>query len=247
MTGTLQEIWRHPIKALGRERMASATLTKGRGIPGDRLWAVAHRRAKAKEPWLPCNNFIRAASSPALQAITAELTEDGTVHLHHPTRGDFIGNPDNPQDAERLIDWVHPLVAIGKPNPVAIYRAENAMTDSSTVSLSLINLASHRTIEKALDQKLSPLRWRGNLLVDGWEPWQEQSLVDKNIRIGSAEFWIRKEITRCRATEANIHTGERDAETLKALKSFGHMEMGIHAVVTKPGSIEPGDRVEIMT
>lgn len=249
----LTQIWRHPIKGIGREPVAHARLTPGRGLSYDRLWAVAHAGAKLAshnaDGWFECHNFSRGDAVPLLQAV--ESTTDiptGTVTLTHPRKPGLTLDPDNAADQLRLFEWLADFLPASAPKPVRVVRAENAMTDSRTVSLSLINLASNAAIGEALGQPISPLRWRGNLLVSAMEPWQERDLVGRDIRIGTAEFHIRKEITRCRMPMANPETGERDADILGVLnRSWGVMEMGVHAVVTKPGEIAVDDAIEVLT
>ncbi len=249
--GTLAQIWRHPIKAHGREAMVSARLEPGRALPLDRLWAVAHEKANldpSDDGWHRCPNFSRGASVPLLQAMECRVDQASqTLTLTHPAKPGITLNPDKEADQVRLIDWLQDFTPDGRPKPVKIVKAQNAMTDSQTVSLSLMNLASNQAIGELLGQEISPLRWRGNMLVAGLEPWEERSWVGKNIRIGSAEFYIRKEITRCRMTEANPENGERDVDTLGALKrGWGIQEMGVHAVVTKAGEITVDDKVEVL-
>ncbi len=251
MTGQIAQIWRHPIKAHGRESMTEARLEPGRALPFDRKWAVTHDAARlvpSEDGWQHCRNFSRGAGVPLLQAMTAQYSEaENQLTLHHPDLPDLTFNPDLPEDQQRFIEWVQCLTPKERPAPRSIIRAENAMTDSQTVSLSLMNLASHQAIAERIRRPLSPLRWRGNLLLDGLEPWQERSWVGKNIRIGEAEFYIRKEITRCRMTEANPETGKRDADTLGALRAgWNIQEMGVHAVVTRGGKIAVGDKIEVL-
>lgn len=247
----LAQIWRHPIKAHGREPMVNARLVPGRALPFDRQWAVAHEAAKltpSEDGWHPCQNFARGASVPLLQAIESRFdVVSGTITLTHPAKPGITANPDLPEDQARLIAWLAGFTPENRPMPNAIVKAQNAMTDSQTVSLSLINLASNAAIGERLKREISPLRWRGNLLVSGLAAWEERSWVGRDIRIGSAEFHIRKEITRCRMTEASPKTGERDANTLGALRDgWGIQEMGVHAVVTKEGEIAVEDRIEVL-
>ncbi|PKP81933.1 MAG: molybdenum cofactor biosysynthesis protein, partial [Alphaproteobacteria bacterium HGW-Alphaproteobacteria-2] len=64
MTPRLAQIWRHPIKAHGRERLDAAMLEPGQTLPWDRHWAVAHEAAHLAEgAWSPCANFSRAAKT----------------------------------------------------------------------------------------------------------------------------------------------------------------------------------------
>ncbi|UWP92553.1 MOSC domain-containing protein [Aliiroseovarius crassostreae] len=251
MTGHIAQIWRHPIKAHGREAMVKARLEPGRALPFDRQWGVLHeaaRLAQNADGWEECRNFSRGAGVPLLQAMEAHFDlPTGTVTLTHPKMPGLTINPDRPEDQTRFIKWVQHLTPAGRPKPTRVIKAKNAMTDSQTVSLSLMNLASHQAICSRVGRELSPLRWRGNLLVSGLFPWEERGWVGKHIRIGNAEFYIRKEITRCRMTEASTRTGERDANTLGALRDgWGIQEMGVHAVVTKGGEITVDDKIEVL-
>ena len=44
--GIVANLWRHPIKGVGREELASVNLETGRCMPMDRHWAIAHETAK---------------------------------------------------------------------------------------------------------------------------------------------------------------------------------------------------------
>ncbi|PIE11619.1 MAG: molybdenum cofactor biosysynthesis protein [Rhodobacterales bacterium] len=245
MTGHLVQIWRHPIKAIGRERVASAHLEPGQSLPFDRFWAVAHDAARLEDgPWHHCRNFIRAAGSPALMAVEARLDERAeTVTLRHPDRPQITLHPE--RDADALIDWVRPLVAEGRPGPAQVLRAgPRGMTDSGTAGVTIANLASHRAIEQKLGRPLSIHRWRANLWIDGLAPWEEFDWIDKEITIGSTRFEVYGRTGRCRATESNPETGLRDADTLGTLKSWDHQDFSVKARVVTAGDIREEDIVQ---
>ena len=46
MSGVLKDIWRHPLKSHGRERLENIDLSVGNAMPWDRHWAVSHDSAK---------------------------------------------------------------------------------------------------------------------------------------------------------------------------------------------------------
>ncbi|MEO1399238.1 MAG: molybdenum cofactor biosysynthesis protein, partial [Pseudomonadota bacterium] len=76
MTVMLAQIWRHPLKAIGREALDQVTLTPDRWLPYDRLWAVAHERSKlGGNGWEKKVNFLRGVTDPALMAVTSQLDE----------------------------------------------------------------------------------------------------------------------------------------------------------------------------
>ena len=64
--GSVANLWRHPIKGVGREELKSVKLENGRCMPMDRIWAVAHENSKVNfqnPEWASCLNFVRAASN----------------------------------------------------------------------------------------------------------------------------------------------------------------------------------------
>lgn len=249
MTGTVAEIWRHPIKSHGAEALDSATLTEGKTLPGDRLWAVLHDAAKPNpEGWSPCQNFSRVAKAPGLAAIRANLHADGaTVTLSHPTQPDLTFAPD--RETEAFLAWVTPLVPANRAQPVTLLRNDDrGFTDSPDPTVSLCNLASNRAVGQKLDQELSPLRWRGNFWLDGLDLWEEFEWVGRRVALGTAELEVIEPIERCMATMANPKTGTRDADTLKALETgWGHRNFGVYAVVTKSGEVPLGAELRVLS
>ncbi len=245
MTAAVHSLWRHPIKAHGREEVSAATLIPGQCLPGDRVYAVAHEASKADgSEWARCSNFTRAAGSPALMAITSR-TEGNRLVLSHPGRPDLDFDPATQQDA--FLDWVAPLMPEGRAAPARLVRAQaQGMTDSSWPSVTLCSLASHRAVEKELGQDLSLHRWRGNIWLDGLEPWQEFDWIGRELRLGGAILKVRERTTRCLATASNPETGLRDADTLGALDTWGHRDFSVKAEVTEGGAVRPGDRLELL-
>lgn len=246
MTFRLAQIYRHPIKAHGREHLASVLLSAGACLPGDRHWAVAHEAAKLEAGWNPCRNFHRGAKAPALMAITATLVGD-TVTLSHPERPDLTFRPDNAEDLPRFLEWVSPLSPPDRAQPAKIVSAGRGMTDSDFPSVSILSLASLRTLSQKMQQELSPHRFRGNLWFEGGAPFEEFDWIGRKLQIGNAVLQVEERITRCRATMANPETGRVDADTLGALnRDYGHQDFGIYAVVTKGGEITLNDEMVLL-
>ncbi len=247
MTKALAQIWRYPIKSHGREALEQVALEAGRTMSWDRTWAVAHEGTRTDgTEWAPCANFSRGAKAPGLMAISTELDETSErVTLRHPERPDLTVHPD--RDANELIDWVRPLMPENRAQSTHIIRVPGrGMTDSDFPSISLNSLSSHRAVEQKLGYEIDPLRWRGNLILEGLDVWEEFDWIGKTVAIGSVELEIRERITRCLATTANPATGQRDADTLKALETWNHQDFGVYGVVTKGGQIALGDAVRVL-
>ena len=243
MTKRLAQICRHPIKGHGREALASVRLLAGECLAWDRHWAVAHEAAKLVPGWNRCVNFARGAKAPALMAITSRLDEAAaTITLNHPERGEISFRPDDPADLPRFLDWVTPLNPPDRAQPVAIVTAGRGMTDTALPALSILSTASLADLSARMGIELSRDRWRGNLWLDGAEPWAELDWIGKHLAIGDAVLRIEERIERCSATTVDPETGRPNAPTLQALNQhFGHQEFGLYGVVVESGPIAVRD------
>jgi uncharacterized protein len=250
MTPHLAHIHRHPIKGHGREELSEVTLSAGQALPWDRHWAVAHEAARldAAGGWSPCTNFARGAKAPALMAIDARLDTDARrITLSHPDLPDLDFRPDAPEDLPAFLDWVAPLNPPERAQPKRIVTASVPFTDTDYPSVSVLSLSSNRALGERMGQALSPLRWRGNLWIEGLAPWEEFELIGREIAIGDARLRIEERITRCKATTANPLTGRIDADTLGALQSaFGHQDFGVYARVIDGGRVARDDGARVL-
>ncbi|MGB3316179.1 MAG: MOSC domain-containing protein [Albidovulum sp.] len=250
MTPTVASLQRHPLKSHGREALSRVLLNEGADLPWDRHWAVAHDAAKITEgEWSPCQNFSRGSKAPKLMAINAALDEaTGALTLTHPERPDITFRPDDVADAARFIDWVRPISPADRALPTRIYSVTGrGMTDTDYPSISLISIASNRALAEHMGVDLSPLRWRGNIWLEGLKPWEERGWIGRRLRIGGAVLEIVEPKERCMATTANPATGERDADTLRALMALhGDKDFGLYARVIETGAVNVGDQAELL-
>ena len=250
MTGALAHIFRHPIKAHGREALASVVLCEGQSLPWDRTWAVTHALSKfdpAAPAWVSCANFQRGARTPAVMAIETQFDEgEGMMHLSHPDRPDLVFAPDS--EGARLIEWLAPISPDDRFRPSALVRVPGvAMTDTGYASVSIKSLSSNAALGAHMGMDLSLHRWRGNLWIEGFAPFEELGWIGRKLRIGGTVLEIQEPVGRCKATTANPETGLVDADTLGALRAVvGAQDFGIFGIVREGGRIGPGDRVEVI-
>ncbi|WP_134678853.1 MOSC domain-containing protein [Paracoccus ravus] len=252
MNGRIARIRRYPIKSLGGEDMASASLQAARRLPGDRIWGLlteaGERHAgEGPEPqrWLPKSCFVRGVASAALQAVSGgwgEGAPEGPIRLSHPDQPDLTFDPET--EGQRLIEWVSPLWPAEKPAPTRLVKGPTGWTDVNQPWLSILSLSSLRDLETRLAQPLGVERWRGNLWVDGWEPYAERDLIGRILTIGEIELRVTEAIGRCDATSADTNTGRLDSDMPAALTGqFGNHQFGIYAEVVSGGEIALNDEI----
>lgn len=242
MSGRLTEIWRHPVKGIGRERLACVELAAGAPLPGDRAWAVLHYGGEDTDAWQKRRNYLQAASGPALMAVHV-TAEGGRLRFTHPDRPDLLCRL--PENALALLDWARPLWPADHPAPRRVVAAPaQSMADNGMASLSILNRASLEALGSQLGKALDIRRFRGNLVLEGLPAWAEWGWLGREVTVGRATLKVVRRIGRCRATEANPETGRRDAHTLAALRDgWGHTDFGVYAVVSRSGAIAEGDAV----
>ena len=89
-------------------------------------------------------------------------------------------------------------------------------------------------------------RWRGNIWLEGLEPYRERDLIGQVLTIGGVELRVTETIGRCPATSADPNTGRIDIDMPAALDAqFGHRDFGIYAEVVTGGEIALGDEFGI--
>jgi uncharacterized protein YcbX len=246
--GRVAKLVRHPIKSVGFEAIGEAMLAPGAAFPFDRVWAVAHAAARLSEPptWASKLQFLRGWGAASLMAVSCKSdVAEGAVTLSHPQRPTERFRPDDAADAARLIDWLRPLWPETRPEPARLVRVPGqALTDQDQPLISINSRTSLADLSARIGHDLSPHRFRGNIWVDGWEPWAELDLIGQEISIGEARLRVEEPIGRCRATGANPETGLQDADIMGALESgYGHTDFGVFARVIAGGRVALGDEV----
>jgi uncharacterized protein YcbX len=110
--------------------------------------------------------------------------------------------------------------------------------------LSLINLATVRSLEEQWGVEIDPLRFRANFYIDGAQPWEEFDWIGSDIALGDALFRVDRRNGRCGATNVNPVTGHRDLDIPGSLRAaFGHKDLGVYLIARKTGEVFPGAAV----
>ena len=244
-------LYRYPVKGLSPERLARADLVKGCYFPADRLFAVENgpsgfdaaapqHQSKIKFLMLMRNEALARLTTRYDEASTTLIIEDGGREA---VRGD-LSRPDGCLVVEAFFRRYMPGELRGAPKLLAA-PARFRFTDSRRGFVSIINLASVQAVEEMAGAPVDPLRFRGNVHVDGLAPWAEFDLVGKVLK-GPSGLCLRvtKRIERCAATNVNPATGVRDrAIPTMLMRHLGHADCGVYAEVLRDGSIAEGERL----
>jgi len=252
MSIRIASLQRYPVKGLSPEILDTATLAKGGYFPGDRLFAIENGPAgfdpenpqhqpKIKFLMLMRNEGLARLRTRYLDSITTLFIEEGGREV---ARGD-LSTREGRLAIEAFFRRAMPKELRGPPKVLAAPEGFR-FTDSRRGYVSLINLASVRQVENLVGAPVDPLRFRGNVHIDGLEPWAELDLVGQVLTTASGvRLKVTKRIERCAATNVDPATGIRDLQIPKALmQAYGHFDCGIYAEVASGGTIAVGDALE---
>jgi MOSC domain-containing protein len=240
----INAIYRYPVKGLSPEPLASTLLTPGQTVPSDRLYAIENGPS-GFDPELPRHQpksrYLMLMRNERLATLRTRF--DDTSHMFTiesegriAARGD-LRTPAGRHGVESFFAQfcAHEL----RGPPKVLHAPGHSFSDVARKVVSIINLASVSAVETAIGAPVNPLRFRGNVYVEGWPAWKEFDLLGQEIVIGeSARLKVVKRIVRCAATNVDPDTGARDLavpETL--LRSFGHADCGVYAEVIEAGEI----------
>jgi uncharacterized protein len=247
----IQSIYRYPIKGLSPEPLPRAALTPGQTIPGDRLYAIENGPSgfdPASPTYLSKTHFLMLMKNERLANLRTVFDQVSHVLTimdgPHERRGDLR----TAAGRAAIETFFAAYCSDELRGPPKILHADgHSFSDVARKVVSIINLASVAAIETMVDAPVNPLRFRGNVYVEGLTAWSEFDLVDKTLSIGDARLKIVKRIVRCAATNVDPDTGLRDLELPKSLlRHLGHADCGVYAEVVHSGEIATGDRIEIL-
>jgi uncharacterized protein YcbX len=244
---------RYPVKGLSPERLARAELTRGAYFPGDRLFAIENGPSgfdPAAPQHQPKAKFLMLMRNEALARLRTRY-EDGTATLLIEEGGREAARGDLSTREGRLAleAFFRRFMARELRGPPKVLAAPDGFrfTDSRKGFVSLINLASVGAIEAMVGAPVDPLRFRGNLHVEGLGAWAEFDLVGRELEGPSGlRLKVTKRIERCAATNVDPASGIRDLDIPSTLmRRLGHFDCGVYAEVLRDGSLVEGERLAV--
>jgi uncharacterized protein YcbX len=250
--GSVQSIWRHPIKGFTPERLDEVVLSAGLCFPSDRLYAVEDGPSgfdPAAPQHISKQRFTVLAKIPAVARIRTRYDDEtgvleAVLEGHPPLRaplGEAGGRA-------AFAAWLAEVLGDEVRGPLKVLPApgDHRFMDDVQGYVSIINLASLRELESRIGRPVDPRRFRANLYVESWPAWVENSDAGGRLRLGEVEAEIVKPIPRCVATHVDPDTGDRDIDVVRALfDAYGHVNCGVYVSVVQGGRVKTGEQARL--
>jgi uncharacterized protein YcbX len=258
----VHSLWIYPVKSLSGIPVQAFELDEF-GPVHDRRWMIIDED----------RHFLTQRTSPGLARISIRIDND-RVEICIPGEGTFTLNPTD-ETVRALVwrDWVQARVGEAAANealsrfcgkslrfvymPETSFRRVDAarVQDLRRVSfadgfpLLITSLASLDELNGRLESSVEMRRFRPNVVVEGAEPWSEDSW--RGITLGDVRLSLVKPCFRCVMTTVDPDTGVKDPATqpLKTLAGYRRTEGGVvfgtNAIHETSGRIAVGHTVTV--
>ncbi|MFD2261954.1 MOSC domain-containing protein [Lacibacterium aquatile] len=261
------DLYRYPVKSLRGYRVEEASIEKV-GMAGDRRWLVIDTNGRflsIRE--LPKMTTIEAIPHPA--GLTLRHADAGELLVEFP-KADAPRIPVTvwkdsfpaPLAADAASEFLTAL--LGQPVRLAYFDDPSARPVDQTFGgpndhvsfadgypILITTVGSLAALNGELAAPLPMTRFRPNIVIDGVEPWGEDTW--REVRIGDLRARIVKPCARCTIVTHDPVTGERPArlEPLTTLKRIhatddGRIIFGQNVIPDNEATVRVGDPVEIL-
>ena len=259
MSATISSINYCPVKSVSFQTIEKCEIKKNIGIIGDRVFAFAkdldQEQAKLfekssderKGKW---NKVLTLKNSPALnkynfvfkdEKLTLKDQEILTIDINELSEREALSS----KITELESSLKQPIVLM-KNNETPFFDTSISNKVDFVNSVSLLNIQSINDFQKKIDKEIEPSIFRGNICIDGIEPWKEREWIGKTIKINNVSFKVEKNIPRCVAINLKPQTDDNSFNLLQSLKkTYNHFEMGIYLTVLDDGKINIGDTINV--
>ena len=259
MSATISSINYCPVKSVSFQTIEKCEIKKNIGIIGDRIFAFAKdlnldqanlfekSPDERKGKW---NKVLTLKNSPALNkynfffkdeklTLTLKDKEIITIDVNQLSERQVLSN----KITELESSLKQPIVLMNNVDFPFFDTSISKKVDFVN-SVSLLNIQSIHDFQKKIDKEIEASIFRGNIYVDGIEPWKEREWIGKIIKINGVSFKAEKYIPRCVAINLKPQTDDNSLNLLQLLKkTYNHFDMGIYLTALDNGEISVGKTI----
>ena len=242
-------LYRYPVKGLSPERLDMLTLLPGEYVPGDRLFAIENGPSGYDGDWpdQPAKiRFLMLMRQERLAELDTCWDEaSGILTVRHRSETAGSGDLRTPEGRAAIARFFETFMGEEMRGAARVLEAPmgRRFTDARDGHVSIINLASVRALEEKLGVHVDPLRFRGNIHLEGLAPFAELDLLGRVLAgPDGLRLKVKRRIQRCAATNVDPATGCRDLQIPRTItEAYGHADCGVYATVLSGGTIRVGE------
>jgi uncharacterized protein YcbX len=257
---TVSRLFIYPVKSLGGIELNHSNV-ESRGLTHDRRWMLVDEDGV----------FMTQRSDTRLALFRTGIKSDGLWIQNQ--AGESVLAPFSPGGERKSVQVWRDIVEAVQVSPEVdswfseslgqrcslVYMPEDSVRQTSldftregdrvgfadAFPVLVIGEASLGDLNGRLEQALPMNRFRGNIIVQGWDPYAEDRWV--RLSIGGLSFRAAKRCGRCSVTATNQDTGEVGVEPLRTLADYRRTDknvfFGAYFVPECTGNLRIGDDI----
>lgn len=242
--GQIKSIFRYPVKSMAGVQLDRAMLG-WHGLNGDRRFGFRRLADQSGFPWLTASRLPELILYKPTGA--SEVNQDLPTHVRTPDGAELALHS---EELQNEISRRHGA-------PLQLMQLKHGIFDDATVSL--INAATVREIEREAGRAVDVLRFRPNILIESNsnEPFAEDQWVGKTLRFGSDDtrfgsddnapaVSITMRDLRCVMINLDPETAEADANVMKTTLRLNTNHAGVYATVISSGELRVDQKVYLV-
>ena len=242
--GQIKSLFRYPVKSMAGVQLERAVLG-WHGLNGDRRFAFRRLTDQSGFPWLSASRLPELLLYKPIGE--AEVDHDLPTHIRTPDGAELALHSDELREE----------VSLRHGNPLQLMQLRHGIFDDATVSL--INAATVRAIERETGRSLDVLRFRPNIVIESNsdEPFAEDQWVGKTLRFGTDDMKsdangsgpavsITMRDLRCVMINLDPETAEADSNVMKAALRLNTNHAGVYATVIRSGELRVDQKVYLV-
>jgi hypothetical protein len=248
----IASLYRYPVKGLSGERLDAVDLAPGATFPADRAFALENGPSSfdpAAPSWQPKIKFLCLMRNAKIAALSTRYDDaSGTFTAARDGRTLVEAKLSDASGRAAIERFFQDFMGAEARGQIRVLEAPgHSFSDVAKKVVSIINLESVAALAQSIKRSVHPLRFRGNVYVEGLPAWTETGLVGRAIELGPVRLRVVKLIQRCAATEVDPETAARDIDVPDALyRLTGDDDCGIYAEVVTAGRIALGDPLRVV-
>ena len=231
--GHIKALFRYPIKSMAGVALERTGLG-WHGLNGDRRFAFRRLTDNSSFPWLTASRLPQLLLYKPIGE--AELDKDLPTHVRTPDGTELQLQSDDLRDE----------ISQRHGSPVQLMQLKHGIFDDATVSL--INTATIRELERESGRPLDVLRFRPNILIEspGAEPFAEDQWIGKTLRFGDDNgpaVSVTLRDLRCVMINLDPETSEADPSVMKTAVRLNANYAGVYATVVSTGELRIDQKI----
>ncbi|MHB1907674.1 MAG: MOSC domain-containing protein [Nitrososphaerales archaeon] len=226
--GVVKHIRRYPVKSMMGEDLETARVETG-GLVGDRVYAFVDKNSpNPRFPWMT------ARQAHEMLLYEPSLSDSGLV----------VKCPDGKKFS--VEDGRFKIYLEKKYGYELSLKQDKISHCFDSKPISLIGLETIKLLGKETQIPLDHTRFRANFYIDFQkEPYYEDTLLNKTLKMGKVEIKIVKKDSRCVIPTLDPQSSKESPVVLQMIQKHHGGCTGVYAIVEKQGSVSVGDTVQI--